>query len=104
MLGSNHRFCFQRLQMVVSITRGLEPKQKEDERKKFDSKVFDALFDQQVPRSSRGMTGGGMLLTLASEVANYLEADQDDVEDSLQRLQMRGRIRQDDGWWVILPH
>jgi hypothetical protein len=103
-LGAITGFAFNVFKWWFPSREDLNRSKKEDERKKFDSKVFDALFDQQVPRSSRGMTGGGMLLTLASEVANYLEADQDDVEDSLQRLQMRGRIRQDDGWWLILPH
>ena len=103
-LGAIVGFVFNVFKWWFPSREALNRRKKENERKKFDSKVLDTLSDQQVPRSIHGMTGGGMPLTFASEVAAYLEADQDDVEDSLQRLQLRGRIRQDSGYWFIIPH
>jgi hypothetical protein len=81
-------------------TRG----KREAERKKFDDLVFGSLLESALPRSSGGMTGAGMPLTLASEIANYLRVELEDVEDSLMRLEDRGRVKKERQWWFVIPH
>jgi hypothetical protein len=76
----------------------------EAERKELDDNVFGSLLDSDLRRSSRGMTGGGMPLTLASEIANHLRIDLEDVEDSLMRLEGRGRVKKQRQWWFVIPH
>jgi hypothetical protein len=60
---------------------------------KLDSKVLEALQDPNLPRSSRGTTGGGDPLTRSAEIAKALSVDQEAVNDSLERLEARGRVR-----------
>lgn len=104
-LGGSIGFAFNVFKWWVPSRADLIRKKEEAKRKKLDGDVLAALADQNLPRSTQGMTGRGMPLTYASEVASYLRIDLDAAEDSLQRLELRGRIRKDEhGWWNIIPH
>ena len=70
--------------------------------RKFDARVLEALANRETPRRSRGQTGSGMPLTRVSELAAYLKADRNAVEDSLTRLGMRRRVSSSYGEWFPL--
>lgn len=104
-IGGCIGFGFNVFKWFVPSRADLMRGRKESEEKEFDASVFGVLANPNVPRQWRGMTGAGMPVTLASEIAKYLGVDLDDVEDSLQRLQIRGRVsRGDMGLWNIVPH
>jgi hypothetical protein len=71
--------------------------------KKLDTCVLEALGDPSVPRSSQGMTGGGMPLNRVSELSTHLNRGYDAVHESLNRLQSQGRARVDKGQWFRIP-
>jgi hypothetical protein len=76
-----------------SWLRGWQEAQRGKKNKELDSKVFQALQDPDLPRSSRGMTGAGDPLTRSADIAEALSLDQEDIVDSLGRLEARGRVR-----------
>jgi hypothetical protein len=75
----------------------------EKEDRELDSRVLEALANRDTPRRSRGQTGSGMPLTRVLELAEYLKADRNAVEDSLTRLGMRRRVSSSYGEWFPLP-
>jgi hypothetical protein len=87
---------------VPSRTESIAKRRKEAQRS-LDEKVYRALLDVEVHRSSRGMTAAGMPLNRISEIAAYLEEDRDEVEESLTRLQMRRRVGTNRGDWFVIP-
>lgn len=103
-LGGCVGFGFNVFKWFVPSRADLMRGKRETERKDFGGEVFGALLDEDLPRSSRGMTGRGMPLTLASEIANDLEVELENVEDSLRRLEDRGRVRKERQWWFVVPH
>jgi hypothetical protein len=77
--------------------------------KELDSKVFKALQNRDLWNSRRGMTGAGDPLVRSAELAQTLRLDCDTVNDSLERLEARGRVRNAGGtldnsapYWHIL--
>jgi hypothetical protein len=70
--------------------------------KKIDARVFQVLIDPKIPRDSKGMTGAGLPLTRPSEISRLLNFDQDTIQDSLRRLEMRRRVTSDQGYWFAL--
>jgi hypothetical protein len=103
-LGGCIGFGFNVFKWFVPSRADLLRGKREDERKELDASVFGSLLDLDLPRSTGGMTGGGMPLTLASEIANYLKVELEDVEDSLVRLEDRRRVKRERQWWFVVPH
>jgi len=74
-----------------------------------DVKVIRAMEDRSLWRSSRPMTGAGVIAMRSAEIAEVLSADCDAVADSLERLESRGRVRNAGGtldnpapYWHVL--
>jgi len=95
----------------------LYPNRKEwrEERKvkaerEIDSRVIEALGDFDLWKGPRPMTGAGILAVKSDEIAEHLRLSQDDVADSLERLEARGRATHSGGslndpapWWFVVP-
>jgi hypothetical protein len=71
---------------------------------KVDSKVLGAIGDYKLWTGARPMTGAGIPVIQAQEIAEVLNLDLDTVADSLERLRFHGRVSKDDdcvppNWW-----
>jgi hypothetical protein len=102
-IGAGLGYClgavFNAFKWRYSTWTDWKQERQEKANKNLDVRVFQSLSDVELPRSSNGMTSAGKPLTRPSEIAAYLEADRDDVEDSLSRLELRRRVSSDRGWW-----
>lgn len=57
-----------------------------------------------MPRSSGGITGNGDPLTRVGDIVKFLDVERDQVQESLWRLEARGRVNNDGyGDWFPLP-
>ena len=103
-LGGCVGFGFNVFKWFVPSRADLMRGREEAKTKKIDASVFNSLLDPKLPRSSHGISGRGLPLTRASEIATHLEIELDAVEDSLMRLEDRGRVDKDYGLWFAIPH
>jgi len=62
-----------------------------------DSQVFRALQNRDLWGASRPMTGAGDRLVRSAELAEALSLDCEVVADSLERLEAKGRVKNEGG-------
>lgn len=78
-------------------------KRQEKHDKYLDARVFDCLVDPKIQRNSGGMTESGAPLTRVGDIVDFLDVDRDEVQESLWRLEARGRVNNDGyGDWFPL--
>jgi hypothetical protein len=77
---------------------------------RIDSKVLHAIGSRELWKGSRAMTGAGIPAVRSAEIAVVLRLDEEVVADSLERLEMRGRVSKDGGTlddprpiWLFVP-
>lgn len=70
-----------------------------------DSKVFETLASHKWS-GTRPFTGGGETCVRASEIADLFRLPVNNVADSLERLEIKGRVRRTEGdvppYWFII--
>ncbi len=79
-------------------------------KKKTDSHVLTAMANPALWEGPRPVTGAGVRPVKSDEMAEYLGLSQDDVADSFERLEQRGRVKQEKGtindpapsWFIVL--
>lgn len=73
--------------------------------KRLDTRVFEALGNHAWSLN-RPFTGGGETCVRASEIAELFRLPVDNVADSLERLESKGRVRRTEGdvppYWFII--
>ena len=83
---------------------------KEKREQAVDSRVIQAMKNFDLWKGTRPLVGGGGIPVKTAEMAKYLKLERDAVVESLERLEMRGRVKRAAGslndpapWWFILP-
>jgi hypothetical protein len=95
--------AFEILKCVYPSRADFTAKRQTTKDERSDEQVLAALCDPQVERQSRGTTGCGFPLSRVSEIAFHIQEDRNAVYESLLRLDQRGRVTSNDGFWFPLP-
>jgi len=102
-IGAAATAAFGIFKWIYPSRADLTEKRQIDKDERLDERVLAALSDPSIQRQSRGTTGCGFPLSRVSEIAFHLQEDRNAICESLLRLDQRGRVASDDGFWFPLP-
>jgi hypothetical protein len=103
LVGAAATRAFEILKWVYPSRADFTAKRQITKDERLDEQVLAALCDPQVERQSRGTTGCGFPLSRVSEIAFHIQEDRNAVYESLSRLDQRGRVTSNNGFWFPLP-
>ncbi len=90
---------------AIGATKWIYSTYKDHRRKRLDAKVLDALGNHTWSRN-RPFTGGGETCVRAGEIAELFRLPVDNVADSLERLETKGRVQRTESdvppYWFII--
>jgi len=90
---------------LIGAMGGIYATYKAQRQKRLDTRVFDTLVNHSWSRK-RPFTGGGEYCVRAAEIADVLNLNLDAVADSLERMEIKDRVRRTEGdappYWFIV--
>jgi hypothetical protein len=90
---------------AIAATGWIYARYRAHRQKRLDTRVLDALGNHAWS-PNRPFIGGGATCVRASEIAELFRLPVDNVADSLERLETKGRVRRSEGdvppYWSII--